>query len=399
LRRKLSEHGCPDVASPPQQDYGDFIQRLTELFAAGADGSEPPWGEWIERVRHVVNPNLLPALGESARSRADWLLGHTNPDQPLALGLLSYAETHVDCPRRKEQIAALASAIRDYYEIAPAVSQRLCQSVATALDKTALVLRLSGGEGDVYAFEVYEFWRQGADAPEEYGLITLRLGGSHVDLAAVDDGALPRTPGLLSRRKVVDSLMQLLDGSDFDHGLEIVASPELMTRWEHAPEALENGQGISLGVRHPIVLRSVAGFEGPESQSRKIHWQCVCKRRFKPHARDCTGLTGNHLERLRAQGRVATLDACAQGADQLSRCTEVGLSVVVWLRRVPTGAQSALECLQAEFKSCKVSDLPGKLQKLRSQLGLDPADPRFRIGLLMDNPQRRRPRAPLHRDG
>lgn len=373
-----------------------MIRRLADLLLATDAGAAPPWHAWIEDVRAAVDPHV-PVPGTSAHRLAHWLLDYTHAEQPLASGLLGYAEARVASPTLREQIGELDCAIQRYYRIPPAAIEDIGARIARTLCKTALVVRLSGGESEVFAIEVYEFWSRGTAAPEQHSRVELPIRLSQVDLSALDPDCAS-LPGVVSRPKAVAAIMAHLDGARFAAGVEVVGAAGLMMSWDHAPEAWETRQGFTLGLRHPVVLRSVKGFEGSENPHRKAHWKTVLKRRLKTHACDCTRMRGDALDTLRAKGRVAVIAACAHGAEQLDLCADAGLSVVIWQRRGLDQGGSALACLQSELSSCKVSEVPRRLTALRERLAGDRGDPRFRIGLLMDHPLRRRPRQPMYRD-
>jgi len=378
-------------------DFAVLVERLADLLSATEGAKALPWHQWVEDVRAAVDP-ALPVPPASAYGRAHWLINYTHEVQPLAIGLLRYAETQVGSHELKEQIGVLASDIQDYYGIPSGAIDEVRARIANALCKTALVVRLSGGERDVFAIEAYEFWSRGTEAPEGCHCVDLAPGARHVDLASVDPGPAS-SPGVIPRPRAVEAIMEHLAGASYAAGVEVVAPSELMMSWDQAPEAWETGKGFTLGLRHTVVLRSMRGFEGRENLQRRTHWKTVCNRRFKTHARDCTEAKGDGLDALREQGRVAVIDACGHGAEQLDLCAEAGLSVVIWLRKGLDDATTALACLKSELPSCKVLEVPERLKAVRTRVSSDRGDPRFRIGLLMDHPLRRRPRQPLHRDG
>jgi len=378
IRGQIARECGADVLAEPD-GHADLTQRLVDLLSQTDKGAPPPWHEWIENVRAAVNP-LLTVPGGSPDSWADWLLDYTSADQPLAIGLLHHAESHVNDPAVKKQIGALARAIRVHYDIPRTAIDEVDTRIASILCKTALVVRLSGGESDVFAIEIYEFWSRGDDAPEQHRRVDLPIGRGQVDLSALDPDALS-LPGVVSRPQAVAAIMEHLAAARFVGGVEVVAASGLMMRWDAAPEVWQTGNGFTLGLRHPVVLRSVKGFEGSENPHRRAHWETVLKRQFKSHACDCTGLRGDGLDALRAKGRVAVIDACGHGPEQLDRCAEAGLSVVIWLRRGLDQGCTALACLQSELSSCKVSAVPEQLRALRGRLADDRGNPRFRSRL------------------
>jgi len=406
LRRALAAKGIALADEPPEVVVQAADPKRQGVIAALIGLFEQPLSRssWTEVIDQVVSedhepPASVPMPSDPA-GLACWLLEDLPglpARRPRMIERLTAASSSAEIRARG---AALKASLCEFYGIDTA---EVDEALATEHTTTALVLELTPRQDAPPTLTVWRFTRKpgaGADAPEQ--LRQHPLTATDEDGQPVDN--LLDHPHVLAR--AVHRMLDRLPRDEIQRPqLELVLPPELMTRWEYAPETWRHRDAYALGCQYPMVFRSPTGFAGANGARR--HWRRVRDAEavvgaagaeaLAPALAVCNGATGA-LESFQEDGRGVVFGRVppdlpgAPEVNHLGYAIDAGISLALWPKR---WAQDS--CFGAKLARvlgcCRVRELPERLRRLRAELrrghGDDIArcieEPMFRVGLLLDD--------------